>query len=80
MTVPSSSQGGNPLKEIREFLGLSQDRFAALLGSTKTTVGRRERGESIPQLTLHEIARLEEALAEVGKTIGDFVPKESRPS
>jgi transcriptional regulator with XRE-family HTH domain len=67
-----NSQEGKALKEIRQFLGLSQDGFAALLGSTKSTVSRRENGSN-PMLTLPEIVRLEEALAERGRKIKEFL-------
>lgn len=64
--------GGRTLKSIRVFLGLSQDEFAHLLGSTKTTVSRRENG-SEAKLSLSEIVKLQEALAAKGKEIRDFI-------
>lgn len=64
--------GGRTLKSIRVFLGLSQDEFAHLLGSTKTTVSRRENG-SEAKLSLSEIVRLQDALAAQGKQIRDFL-------
>lgn len=64
--------GGRTLKSIRVFLGLSQDEFAHLLGSTKTTVSRRENGTEA-KLSLSEIVRLQEALAAKGKEIRDFI-------
>ncbi|NJR70510.1 MAG: helix-turn-helix transcriptional regulator [Synechococcales cyanobacterium CRU_2_2] len=72
MPKDAKSQEGKVLKDIRQFLGLSQDGFAALLGSTKSTVSRRENGSN-PMLTLSEIVKLEEALAQRGKEIKDFL-------
>jgi DNA-binding XRE family transcriptional regulator len=72
MPKDSKSQEGKVLKDIRQFLGLSQDGFAALLGSTKSTVSRRENGSN-PMLTLSEVVKLEEALSQRGKEIKDFL-------
>jgi DNA-binding transcriptional regulator YiaG len=69
------SQGGNALKQIRDFLDLSQDGFAALLGTTKNTVARRERGEGEPMLTLSQWLRLQRALDARGRSIEEFLPE-----
>lgn len=66
--------GGLTLKAIRVYLGLTQEEFARLIGTTATTVSRRERqvgGE--PMLTLGEVLRLQKALSATGKELGDFV-------
>lgn len=50
---------GLETKEVREKLGLSQERFAKLLGITTRTVQNWESGGTIPQTKqaiLHEIA------------------------
>ena len=50
---------GLETKEVREKLGLSQERFAKLLGVTTRTVQNWESGGTIPQTKqaiLHEIA------------------------
>jgi len=44
MTVTS----GNPIRTLREQVGLSQARLAALLGVSPNTVARWERGERRP--------------------------------
>ncbi len=36
------------IKKIREEMGLSQERFAALIGATSTTVNRWELGKAKP--------------------------------
>ncbi|NJM57155.1 MAG: helix-turn-helix domain-containing protein [Synechococcales cyanobacterium RU_4_20] len=62
------------MKQIRDFLDLSQDGFAALLGTTKNTVARRERGEGEPMLTLSQWLRLQKALSDKGRQIEEFLP------
>ena len=70
---------GNVLKNIRDFLGMSQDEFAKMLGSTATTVSRRERSDwAVAKLTLLEVVRLQNALALQGKQIQDFLDSETK--
>lgn len=64
--------GGRTLKAIRIFLDMSQDEFAHLLGSTKTTISRRENGTEA-KLSLSEVVKLQDALASRGKEIRDFI-------
>ena len=63
--------GGSPLKEIRLFLGMTQAQFAALIGSSETTVRRREKGSGVG-LDWPEIVALERALLAHGKHLSDF--------
>ena len=58
-TTNTLIMNGLETKEVREKLGLSQERFAKLLGVTTRTVQNWESGGTIPQTKqaiLHEIA------------------------
>ncbi|MBL7125153.1 MAG: helix-turn-helix domain-containing protein [Dehalococcoidales bacterium] len=55
------------VKELRERLGLSQDKFAALLGVAPYTVRRWESGKSQPSpLALKQLSQLTEKAEERG--------------
>ena len=43
---------GDTLKRIRMERGLSQDKLAALLGTTKQVISRDETNQLVPQLTV----------------------------
>ena len=45
---------GDTLKRIRIERGLSQDKLAALLGTTKQVISRYETNQRVPQLTVVE--------------------------
>jgi ribosome-binding protein aMBF1 (putative translation factor) len=49
--VPLVVDGQNPMKRIREVLGLSQVGFAQLLGLDPNAVSRWERGHGTPRFT-----------------------------
>lgn len=68
----NETQEGAVLKEIRDFLELSQDEFAHLIGSTKSTISRRENG-SRPLLSLGEFVKLDNALESKGRRVRDFL-------
>jgi putative transcriptional regulator len=48
------------IKNIRERLGMTQDKFAKRIGVTVTTVSRWERGDSLPKskVVIDKIKRL----------------------
>jgi transcriptional regulator with XRE-family HTH domain len=72
----NETKGGAALKAIRDFLDLSQDEFAHLIGSTKNTISRRENGSN-PMLSLSEVVKLQDALSVRGKTIRDFLGQQT---
>ena len=47
------------IKEIRTSLGISQEKFASLLGSTVTTINRWENGKTVPsRLYIKELTEI----------------------
>lgn len=53
------------IKEIRSKLKITQEKFAAMLGTTTTTVNRWEQGKVIPsRLYTNEILKLKEGHAD----------------
>jgi DNA-binding XRE family transcriptional regulator len=78
VVLMNETKGGTALKAIRDFLDLSQDEFAHLIGSTKNTISRRENGSN-PMLSLSEVVKLQDALSVKGKTIRDFLGQTETP-
>jgi DNA-binding transcriptional regulator YiaG len=78
VVLMKETEGGAALKAIRDFLDLSQDEFAHLIGTTKNTVSRRENGSN-PMLSLPEVVKLQEALSAKGKSISDFLTQIKTP-
>jgi transcriptional regulator with XRE-family HTH domain len=77
MARVDKTQEGNPLKEIRTFLGLTQSAFGHLLGGVDgTSVSRRERSKSAA-MSWEEIVRLDEALKQHGMRFSDFSLREA---
>jgi transcriptional regulator with XRE-family HTH domain len=68
-----SSKGEFPLKTLRKDLGLTQSAFARLLGVEVTTVGRWERGERDPQLSLSQVGVLDRAAQQLHARLADYI-------
>ncbi|NET39918.1 MAG: helix-turn-helix domain-containing protein [Cyanothece sp. SIO1E1] len=67
------SQGGTlSLKKIRKALGVSQEEFARRIGASLVAVGRWERGETTPMLTIPQIKAFEAQLTKLGKRFSDL--------
>jgi DNA-binding transcriptional regulator YiaG len=70
--VPLVVDGQNPMKRIREVLGLSQVGFAQLLGLDPNAVSRWERGQGTPRFTPGQFKVLLQSLEIHGYTIKDL--------
>ncbi|MDF5735477.1 MULTISPECIES: helix-turn-helix domain-containing protein [unclassified Nostoc] len=76
-------QLGKPLKildlirELRQQLNLSQEKFAAKLGVSLRTVNRWENGSTVPsQMALKLIEKMLENMGEPGKRLlNEYLPK-----
>ena len=68
-----SSKGEFPLKTLRKDLGLTQSGFAKLLGVETTTVGRWERRERDPQLSLTQVGILDRAAEKLQARLADYI-------
>src|SRR5690349_11876652 len=73
---PPSSRGRDDIAEIRAALGVTQEEFGRLTGSSTRTIAALENNETQPTSSLHrkitEVARLKEALLRV-------LPREAIP-
>lgn len=74
MSVGSSDEEF-PLKTLRKDLGLTQSGFAKLLGVETTTVGRWERRERDPQLSLSQVSILDRAAEKLQARLADYIEK-----
>lgn len=78
-SVPLIREGEtNPMRRIREVLGLTQLKFAQLLGLDPNAVSRWERGQGTPRFTIGQVKVLVEALEEKGYGLKDL-PDDLRP-
>ena len=68
----------HPLKLIRQALGLSQPDFADLVGVRAMTVSRWETGTREVGLNVNQAAKVDLALASIGKRISDFVVQDDQ--
>ncbi len=62
----------SPLKRLREELGLSQEEFARIIGTSVRTVGRWEAGVSMATFTVPQMKALVRLLTSSGKSLEDF--------
>jgi DNA-binding XRE family transcriptional regulator len=69
----------HPLKLIRQALGLSQPDFAELLKVRPMTVSNWETGRRHVGWDLEQTAKVDLALASIGKRISDYVEKTETP-
>ena len=69
----------HPLKLIRQALGLSQPDFAELLDVRPMTVSNWETGRRHLGWDLQQAAKVDSALAKIGKRISDFVEETETP-
>ena len=70
--VPLVVDGQNPMRRIREVLGLTQVGFAQLLSLEPSAVSRWERGQGTPRFTPGQFKVLLERLESHGYTIKDL--------
>jgi len=56
----------NPLKQIRQALGMTQCEFAKALGTYQKTVVRWEKGETKPMFSVPQIKALQREMWKVG--------------
>ena len=68
----------NPMRRIREVLGLTQLKFAQLLELDPNAVSRWERGQGTPRFTIGQVKVLVKALEEKGYGLKDL-PDDLRP-
>ncbi|MBN3883161.1 MAG: helix-turn-helix domain-containing protein [Nostoc sp. JL34] len=73
---------GKPLKisdlirELRQQLALSQEKFAAKLGVSLRTVNRWENGSTVPsQMALKLIEEMLEKMGEPKRLVNEYLPK-----
>lgn len=64
--------GENPLKQIRQALGLTQCEFAKSLGTYQKTIVRWEKGQTTPLLSLKQIKALEREMGKLGLRFQDL--------
>lgn len=69
----------HPLKLIRQALGLSQPDFAEMLSVRPMTVSNWETGRRHLGWDLEQAAKVDSALAKIGKRISDFVEQTETP-
>jgi DNA-binding transcriptional regulator YiaG len=69
----------HPLKLIRQALGLSQPDFAEMLDVRPMTVSNWETGRRHLGWDLQQAAKVDSALAKIGKRISDFVEEAKTP-
>lgn len=50
--LPSMKQLGNRLRALRESIGISQAKFADVIGSTQSSINRYENGQATPTVEL----------------------------
>jgi len=67
------------IRELRELLGLSQERFAARLGVTSPTVNRWENARAMPSpLAVSRLCEIASALGESGSKLAQRFLSEAR--
>lgn len=72
MVVAETKNLGRFVKSLRELLGLSQEKMAAKLGVTFSSVNRWENGHTRPSpLAMKQIEALVVSLGPAGKELGD---------
>jgi len=72
MVVADEKDLGRLVKSLRELLGLSQEKLAAKLGVTFSSVNRWENGHTKPSpLALKQIGDLVAGLGPAGKSLKD---------
>lgn len=64
--------GENPLKQIRQALGMTQREFAKALGTYQKTIVRWENGETKPMFTISQVKALQREMAKVGLDFEDL--------
>jgi transcriptional regulator with XRE-family HTH domain len=79
MLGEEGKQEVHPLKLIRQALGLSQPDFADLVGVRSMTVSRWETGLREVGWDVNQAAKVDLALAKIGKRISDFVEQTETP-
>jgi putative transcriptional regulator len=62
----------NPLKQIRQALGLTQCEFAKALGTYQKTIVRWEKGETKPMFTIAQIKALQREMDKIGLDFRDL--------
>jgi putative transcriptional regulator len=62
----------NPLKQIREALGLSQRDFAKTLGTYQKTVNRWENGQTKPMFSIAQVKALQREMRKLGLDFEDL--------
>lgn len=71
---------GRLIRELRQVMNLSQEKFADELGMTFPTINRWENGHSTPSpLALKQIDRLLQQLGDRGETLRTKYVSEDRP-
>ena len=76
MTKRKDSELAKTIRELRAKLGLTQEKFAATLGVTWSTVNRWENGRGSPSPLA--VRRIEELASEADDEAEDMGPKPSR--
>ncbi|MEH2284730.1 MAG: helix-turn-helix domain-containing protein [Nostoc sp.] len=66
----------NLIRELRQQLDLSQEKFAAKLGVSLRTVNRWENGSTVPsQMALKLIEEMLEKTGETKRLVNEYLPK-----
>ena len=58
--------GENALKQVREALGMSQRKFAKIIGVNHTTIFRWESGQTKPMFSVPQVKALQREMWKVG--------------
>jgi len=62
----------NPLKQIRQALGMTQIEFANAIRATQRSIVRWENNQTTPALTISQIKALEKQMTKIGLTFADL--------
>ncbi|MFN6482769.1 MULTISPECIES: helix-turn-helix transcriptional regulator [unclassified Nostoc] len=81
LTLPTMELGkslkiSNLIRELRQQLDLSQEKFAAKLGVSLRTINRWENGSTVPsQMALKLIEEMLEKMGEPKRLVNEYLPK-----
>ena len=62
----------NPLKQIRQALGMTQIEFATAIRATQRSIVRWENNQTTPALTIPQIKALEREMSKIGLSFADL--------
>jgi putative transcriptional regulator len=65
-------EGKNALKQIRESLGMTQEKFADSIGVNRKSIVRWENGRTKPMFSVPQMKALQKAMREIGLDVTDL--------